>query len=360
LSGDPTALDSDVDLYNTAFYVNAELNLLAVTTTTFYCSSPDPANVDTGNGSITIVRNDVDPPGRSTGDTVTTTYTNCLQFGRVIDGEKTQTVVEVTGQPYAFAPWAIETQRSSNLTMTTDTQQVVEQNTARMRAFSDDGVITTRTTQGSSSSTVTDMNGNTTSDTRDFTITTTTDWNAQTSTKSLDIRSSSSDGSSRTIVTVEPLVGGFGGPPNSGIVEITATDGTTGQTRTLRVTAGPLGNATVELDADGDGVFETTFDTFWFIVVGIGVGDCFGNCEPPQIGLPFPGNGFSGPVLPPPGAVPAPVPPVPPQIPPQTPPVTAPPSGSPPAGNWQPPANGSWPRFGTNTNTNTNTETIVQ
>ncbi len=319
LSGDPTALDGDAIVYNIATLIANDVDPLAITTTTFFCNSPDPQNIDAGNGSITSTVDDQDPLGISTGDSVTTTFNQCTQFGRTLNGTRTHTIDSLTGQPYVTTPWSIETTRASDLTITASERTVSTKNVSTMIANSEDGVIITRSISGTGTRTVTNVNGSMTRD-HDFTIITTQDFDLQTSTKSFSISGSRDNGGTRNINTVTPLTGSLGEPPTSGVVEIGETIPGVGLTSFIRITAQPDGQALIEIDRDNDGVMDLTVTVPWFAAIGFG-GIILGNGLgiPPITGVPV------GPISPPPSGAP---------IPPEG---TTPPIGTMPPGSTFPP-----------------------
>lgn len=335
LTQDPLSFDNELSSFNVATLLTAEFGVYAATTT-FYCSSTDPENLDTGNGSITMTTDDQDPPGKSIGDSVTETFDNCTQFGHTTNGTRTSRVIDVTGTPYVSAPWTLEMARTTDLTITTASEQIRDQSTANVSTSSQDGVGTQRHVVGSATIATTDASGTTTR-TRVFDITTTTDFATFTSTKVFDVASTATDGASRNIKTVTPLVGGFGGAPVSGVIEIHDQNPTTNLNQLIRITAQSLGFALVETDNNGDGVIDSTTTTSWFAVIGVDVGDCFGNCEPALADTPVtipPAFGFPG-MAPQPGS--GPISPIPPFTPP--PGGFVPPENNIPPGGFQPPSN---------------------
>lgn len=310
ISDDPLAADGDVAIFNVAASLTQpELGIMAITTTTFFCSSPDPANVDTGNGSITITRDDQDPVGRSTGDSVTETFNACVQFNRTVSGTKTDTVVSMTGLPFVTAPWNMETKRATNLTIDNTTRQTKEESTATVKAASVDGVTTQRGVTGTATVSVTDADGTTTR-TRTFNVETTTNLSTLTLSKSFDVTSSVPGGRSLSTKTLAPISGSFGAAPDSGIIEIREQDAATGTNRIVRITAQPQGLALVEVDDNGDGVIETSVSVTWRAVIGAG-NNCITGCGTAPVTVPPGAPGFApqpgtGPVSPVPALTPPP------------------------------------------------------
>lgn len=356
VSGNVTASDATVDAFNISVLTDSAFSPLAVTTQTFFCSSPDPATVDTGNGSLTITRDDKDPAGRSTGDTVTTTFNSCVQFGQTLTGTRANAINTLTGTPFAVAPWTVDTTRTTDLTSAGANRTTVEKSSSTVKVSSPDNLVTTQNISGNATTTTTRTGAASVARTQTFTIKTVTDLNTFTSIKELDIKSSTDAGATRSLVTIEPLKGGMGGPPDSGILEIKETDTAAGVNRVVRVTAQADGSAKVEIDNNGDGTIDTTVTTSWFAVIGIGVGACpAASCDLPVANLPV----FNGAPIPTPGSG-SPVSPVPPVTTPPGSGFTPPPGGfTPPPGGFTPPGSGFSPPATTipGTTTNTNTQT---
>lgn len=301
-SDDPFSAEGDVAAFNVATSLNqSEVGSLAVTTTTFFCSSTDPANVDTGNGSITITRDDQDPAGRSTGDSVTETFNACTQFGRTINGTEVNTLVSMTGTPFVTAPWNMETTRTTNLTIDSAARQIKEESTATIKSASADGVTTQRDVSGTATATVTDANGTTTRSST-FSLATTTDLNTLTLSKTFDVSTSVQGGRSLSVKTVAPLAGSIGAAPASGTIEIREQDPTAGIDRLIRITAQPQALALVEVDENGDGTIDTTLTITWRGIIAAG-NACINGCGSAGIvppGAPGfatrPGAGLASPI----------------------------------------------------------------
>lgn len=365
VSGNLTASDASVDAFNISVLTDSAFSPLAVTTQTFFCSSPDPTTVDTGKGSLIITRDDKDPAGRSTGDAVTTTFNSCVQFGQTLNGTRANVINTLTGTPFAVAPWTVDTTRTTDLTSAGANRTTVEKSSSSVKVSSPDNLVTTQIVSGNATTITTGSGAAGVARTQTFTVKTVTDLNTFTSVKEFDIKSSTDGGATRALVTIEPLRGGMGGPPDSGILEIKETDTVAGVNRVVRVTAQADGSAKVEIDNNGDGTIDTTVTTSWFAVIGIGVGACpAASCDLPAASLPV----FNGAPIPTAGSN-SPVSPVPPVTTPPgsgfTPPpggFTPPPGGfTPPPGGFTPPGTGVVPpsattNAGTTTTTNTQTE----
>lgn len=328
-SGDVTSIETVIDTFNTASL--ADLGSLAITTSTFFCSSPDPQNVDAGNGSVTITTDDQDPAGRSTGDTVTTTFNQCNQFGGVVNGTTSNKINSLTGDPFVTSPWVVDTTRATDLTRTGAQGSSTTKSTASSKTESADGVIIVRTSTGQGTRSRTDAAGATTDSSSQFSSKSTTDMNLQTRTSEFDMTSTEAT-STRTAKTTTPISGPLNGAPTAGIVEIKETDSAAAVNRLVRVTMQADGTSLVEIDSNGDGTVDQTFTARWF--GGIGFGGGFGgggfgggfaghnggpgfgggtgggNATPPGAGQPpvgQPGGGFQPPIG---GGPSSPVPPI--------------------------------------------------
>lgn len=287
-SGDITTNEGVIDAFNVVAV--SDVSLLAITETTFFCSSPDPQNVDTGNGSITMTTDDQDPAGRSTGDSVTTTFNQCVQFGSTMDGTTSNKINVLTGDPFGAGPWELDTTHSADITRTSAARTSTMTSTSSSASKSTDGVVIVRTTSGQGTRSVTDAAGVTSESSSQFSSESTVDLNLQTKTSSFDM-SSTEGASSRTAKTTTPISGPLNGAPTAGIIEIAVSDPTAGVNRLVRVTMQSDGTALVEIDTDGDGVIDQTFTVPWFGFGGIGFGGGFGGGSP---GFGGGGPGFGG------------------------------------------------------------------
>lgn len=291
-SGDVTSIEPLIETFNTVSL--AEVGAFAVTTNTFFCNSPDPQNVDAGNGSVTITTDDQDPVGRSTGDAVTTTFNQCDQFGGVVNGSTSNKINSLTGDPFVTSPWVVDTTRSTDLTRTGTQGSSTTKSTASSKSESADGVVIVRTSTGQGTRSSTDTAGVTTDSSNQFSSKSTTDMNLQTQTSEFDMNST--DGTStRTAKTTTPISGPLNGAPTAGIIEIKETDSTAAVNRLVRVTMQADGTSLVEIDSNGDGTIDQTFTSRWF--GGIGFGGGFGG----GIGGSHSGGpGFGGGIITPP------------------------------------------------------------
>ncbi len=233
---------------------------LATTTNVQYCSSPDPLNVDTGNGNVTFTHVDEDPPGRSTNDSHTTNYNNCQMGTRALNGSSSFTVVELVGVPFESATaWTLTTTGTTDLTITFPTNERTVKSNYNFSSSTADGVQFTRSVRGTSEKTRT-LNSVLRTSSSVFNVL--RDWNVSTNayTKEIDISRTGSFGT-RERKTLTPLAG-VGGPPETGVLQLTDTT-LTGETSMTTYTALGGGNVLVEVDSNGDGVIDTTTETTW-------------------------------------------------------------------------------------------------
>ncbi|MBI3774617.1 MAG: hypothetical protein HY273_03530 [Gammaproteobacteria bacterium] len=252
----------------------ADLQGVAVTTV-YYCSSPAPLTTDTGKGSISVTVNDVDPAGRSTGDSYTTTYNQCVQFGRTLDGSSTFTIDALTGVPYSPAPaiWSIATTAESNMTITSTTSSRTEKSKYTFSNGSTDGVTYTKVAEGTSTGSVTRA-AVTTAQSSNFKMTLAENHNTNLYTHTMLVDRKGGARGDVLIETPAPLVGplgSFGRAPDSGSIKVTRTTvatATTPATKSITtITAIGGGNARVEVDSNGDGVIDTTTTVAWWVAV---------------------------------------------------------------------------------------------
>jgi hypothetical protein len=260
----------DTNIFDLGTFASAEVErafkfqdavvALATTTDVQFCSSPDPLNVDTGNGNITFIHVDEDPPGRSTNDSHTTNYNNCQSNTRVLNGSSSFTVVELTGVPFEPATaWTLTTTSTTDLTITFPTNERVVKSNYNFSSSTADGVQFTRLVNGTSEKATT-INSVLRSSSSIFNFL--RDWNIDTNAyvKEIDITRTGRFGT-RMKKTLTPLAGA-GGPPETGVLQLTNT-APTGEVSITTYTALGGGNVLVEVDSDGDGVIDTTTETTW-------------------------------------------------------------------------------------------------
>lgn len=287
-SGDPTSTESLIEAQQVAQFANGSIGTFAVTTATIFCGA-DPT-ADTGNGSIITVRDDVDPPGTSTGDTVKVTFTDCNQFGRMINGSRTYTVVNASGTPGPGAVFALETTRSADMTTVSTRGTRLSVNTAAAK-ISSTGTVVTATNSGDGTDTMTLVGGTPDSNARTFSAESTHDSSNQTFTRSFKSTSKSTTQGDQTVETITPLSGVAGAPPTAGVIKISIVNPTANVNRITTVTALPGGLVKIEVDNNGDGVIDSTVEVPWSGLIGIGIGSGGGGSftgSPGNPGLPVP------------------------------------------------------------------------
>lgn len=248
----------------------ADLQGVAVTTV-YYCSSPAPLTTDTGNGSISVTVDDVDPPGRSTGDSYTTTYDKCVQFGRTLDGSSKFTIDALSGDLFSPAPaiWNIATTAISDLTITSTTSSRTEASSYKFSAGTTDGVTYSKIAEGTSSGSVTRATV-TTTQSSDFKMTMDENYNTSLYTHTMLVDRKGGARGDLLIETPDPLIGPlgtFGTAPTSGSIKVTRTTAATATTPATKsitaITALAGGDARVDVDSNGDGTIDTTSTVPW-------------------------------------------------------------------------------------------------
>jgi len=237
----------------------------AAATTVHFCSSPDPLNVDAGNGSVTYINNDIDPPGRSTGDNVETIYANCthsvLLTGEVvIDGSIRYVVNDLHGAPAQTDVWNIDTTATANLTVSTPLASRTTTSNFNLQYGSTDGVVVTRAIKGDASY-VQSIAGMQSEISRVYDAVYTEDKASQTYESRFDVTRENAGIGSKRYATTPALSGPVGQPPESGAM--TVTEAIAGVTSIVTITALGTGNVQVDTDSNGDGVIDQTEQTTW-------------------------------------------------------------------------------------------------
>lgn len=251
---------TDTEVQNALVRQN-EIDLFATTIDTYYCNSPDPALIDTGNGSITFTNVDEDPPGQSTNDSYSTTYDNCNQVTRSMNGFSSFTVNELTGIPYqAGTAWTLTTTASTHLSLIfANGEQVMDTDFTYSNGTAD-GVTFVRSVVGNNTQSIS-FNGVTNASSGIYDITRQT--NNATGEYSRDITiSRSGDFGLRMTQTLSPLLGISGTPPESGVLQLTVTT-PAGDTSVSTYTGIGGGNVIAEIDSNNDGVIDSTLQTTW-------------------------------------------------------------------------------------------------
>lgn len=277
-SGGDSQTQSAMD--NAADQVDVSRFLFNDTVNALVESSPNSALLTTttdpclGGGSVTVTVDDVDPEGPSSGDTYTSTYTDCIMWGnRTMNGTNAFEIVTLTGDPTQPPPaiWAIETTAATDMTVTSTQSTRVTLGTFSFAAGTTDGVTYTRAAKGDSEQTVTVGAAPPRTETRNVDTALSWDVGAATYVDTVTINSTGGHGGDLAVETLEPLSGstnaGTGtwtnsfGPPTAGVLVVTRTNATATSIRTY--TAQSDGTVQVETDANGDGTPESTTVTRW-------------------------------------------------------------------------------------------------
>lgn len=256
--------------------LSTDVGALAVTTTVRFCSSPPPGTVDTGNGNVTTVVDDVDPVGRSSGDSVTETFNSCVQGARTTDGTHSHKINTLTGTP-GTGVFTLDTTRMTDKTTVTATSSTTTKGTSTVNESSTDGVTTTRSIVGTDTHTRT-AGATTSTSTEDINMNGATDAATNTFTHSGSIKMTSTTRGTHEVTTPTPLSGTIGAPPTAGVILIKHTPpaGGTGTASITKVTAQADGTVLLEVDSNADGVVDTTTTTTWSGLIGIGAGPVLG------------------------------------------------------------------------------------
>jgi len=255
------------DMDNILSLPDKALDFGIAATTVYFCNSPDPLNVDTGNGSVTYTNNDVDPPGRSTGDNVETVYANCthsvLLAGEVvIDGSINYRVNDLTGTPFQASAWNIDTTASANLTVSTPVISRTTTSTSNLQYGSADGLIITRAIKGDASY-AQSIGAVQSETTRLYDALYAVDTVNQTYETGFDVSKANTNMGSKQYTTTPSFSGTVGQAPEAGAMNITAVNAATGVTTITAITALGGGNVQVDTDSNGDGVIDLTEQTTW-------------------------------------------------------------------------------------------------
>ncbi len=257
-SGDPLTVAADVEVYAALQIQRQQVEMGLLSVTTYFCSSPDPLNTDTGNGSMSIAIDDVDPPGQSTGDSFTISYAACVQFGGTYNGSSKFKIDEISGTPYAPSPqvWRVSTSHSSDVRIDHATGSTTLGSSFVFSSGTADGVSYDRLIQGSFDLSNGAATPFATKFKNDY------GWNVATNSFAHSVNSSySSDFGSYALETLVPIRGVLGTAPTEGKARVTQDFGSVNMITTLTVIAD--GMVRVELDANGDGVVDVTYEQPW-------------------------------------------------------------------------------------------------
>lgn len=277
--GSHTDKTSDVALNNAAdqedvasFLLNDTVNALAKSTTdpTLLTTTTNPC---TGGGTVTVVVDDVDPPGPSTGDKFSSTYLDCITFGgRTINGTSAFEIVSLTGD-FATAIWQISTKATIDLTTVSATSSRANKGSHTFTAGTTDGVTYTRAAKGTSAQVVTTGTAAPRNETR--AVDNALSWNVATSAYSdtVSINNTGGPGGDLAVETLATLAGTFSVPtttwywgrsfssPTAGKLRVTRTNGAAKSINTY--TAQSDGRVEIAVDANGDGTPESTTIAAW-------------------------------------------------------------------------------------------------
>lgn len=232
---------------------DSDIVLGAIIETTIPCS---------GGGTQTDIRDNVDPPWYSQGDTYTTVYTACVTGSTQTDGEQSYSVDVLTGQPYIDPTWTTGTTISRNLTRTNLTTGEV---TFAIGSMSEQlGVLNnTQYTQVSSGSSNRNWlnNGVEQIGTEQYEITYTWDETTRVFQWDFVVSSANTAFGDSAATTLQTLTGTLGLPPESG--QFRSTKSQFGTTTISTITATGGGNVLIETDSDADGVIDITTISTW-------------------------------------------------------------------------------------------------
>ncbi len=243
-------------------------------TTVYFCSSPAPLTTDTGKGSITVTVTRADPTKPSANDSYTTTYNQCVQSARTLDGTSSFTIDALSGVLFSPPPviWSIATTAVSDMTITSTTSTRTEKSSYTFSNGSTDGVTYTKIAEGTSTGSVTRATVTTTqSGNFKMTLAENHNTNLYTHTMSVDRKT---DTREVLIETPTPLIGKlgtFGTAPDSGSIKVTRTTAATATTAATKsittITAVTGGNARVDVDSNGDGAIDSTSTVTWRLAI---------------------------------------------------------------------------------------------
>lgn len=248
----------DSEVYAGLLIQQQQVNYGLLGVTKYYCGSPDPINIDAGKGSMTVTFDDVDPPGQSTGDKYEVTFSACQQFNQTIDGSSAFTVDEISGSPYAPAPavWRIGTTHAGLITTTGTTGTQTLKTNFHFTGGTADGVAYNRHVSGLFESTGSSSGTISSSFENGY------GWNVGTNTFTQIISAAFSySGGSYKFETLKPVTGLLGQTPSDGIVRQTQEFPSLKMITTYTVLTS--GTVRIELDADGDGVVDVTYEQPW-------------------------------------------------------------------------------------------------
>ena len=212
-----------------------------------------------GGGSITMTMDDADDSGdASTGDSAHFDFASCANAGWAINGRMSLTGLELTGAPGDAARSLGADIMFSSFSISDGTQTEVVDGGFRIRASIQS--VPAQVVEASVSGSSFRMSGaDTDGELRAFMLDARTDATAGTYAYSVD--ATVIDSSMATVVVIsnpEPFSGAVGEYPSAGSLLVRESGGSAAR---LTVTS-PTG-VRIEVDADGDGVFESTMERTW-------------------------------------------------------------------------------------------------
>lgn len=211
-----------------------------------------------GGGTVSTTLDDVDNNGRlSRGDTATGTFANCVEFGVVINGSFSINNVVVTGTPGVTPASSVgATFTFNNLSGQDSTSLATVNGNFNLEAATVNGVAFDITITGNNLSIA--ENGQT------ITLSNFSESlsvNRSTSAFSYTVNgtlTSTRLGGSLTFQTLTPFSGIEGAPPSSGVLKVTGANNTS-----LTLTALSSTSVRIDVDTNGDGVFDTSTSKTW-------------------------------------------------------------------------------------------------
>jgi hypothetical protein len=215
-----------------------------------------------GGGTQTDIRDNVDPPWYSQGDSSTTVYTACVTGNTQTDGQKSYTVDVLTGQPYIDATWSTGTTIARDLTRINLTTGEVAFAIGSMSEQLSvvNNVQYTQVFSGSSNRNWLN-NGIEQIGTEQYQVNYAWDETTQIFQWDFDVSSTNTAFGDSAAVTLQTLAGTLGTPPDSG--QFRSTKSQFGTTTVSTITATGGGNVLIETDSDGDGIIDTTTTSTW-------------------------------------------------------------------------------------------------
>jgi hypothetical protein len=222
---------------------------------------------DCATGSGTIAWDDADGDNAfSTGDTFTFTFDKCavqdLSSLLTYSGRMTMTQFDLTGDPQGdpSSGWQMSAAFGfTDLSVTEGSKTRVYNGGFDFSSASPQGAVETITIGGQSLAGVAD---NTTDTLKDFSLSEEYDRvNFAYSKRTVDTTLDSAAYGVLTIKTVTPFTGAASFNPNGGALLVTASDKTT-----VNMTVDSAVNITLVVDANGDGITDSTQNTVWSVL----------------------------------------------------------------------------------------------